>query len=426
MKCLEPLSVKWWWKHFGTTILDPCLHTTVRSANPCRNICPRLSLAASKVGGFQIRLKLSWKSWRTDMLKCRLGPWCYLENFDWISKLESRNFFTSQVANNQSCLKFQKLVFLWSMQSCKACGDRGWHAKVERWECPTARETTGVRTKIWVSTILLVCCLCVLAAEQLCNDPSWFKDQEEAFDEEKRQCRRQILRRKNAFVWLGLVDSERVAIPMHAFSLAELLCISCWQVGRPDSCCSPYPLTGDQMAEGDTHISCVTTYNTCVWFVAACFECSSYPPVQVNALGTLRSMGEVRREEGTWAEGNIPKCGVDLHLSSFFVCHHIMLRISPCKCIETQPTQFCHCSDQPVKTSRPVQDYIPFPIFTSCELVYHKHNEPGSSSYGGIDQHRDNPILKYFHPGTMLWGVKIGQSHWRVLGPLHLLGCIWF
>lgn len=278
MKCLEPLPVKWWWKHFGTTILDPCLHTTVRSANPCRNICPRLSLAASKVGGFQIRLKLSWKSWRTDMLKCRLGPWCYLENFDWISKLESRNFFTSQVANNQSCLKFQKLVFLWSMQSCKACGDRGWHAKVERWECPTARETTGVRTKIWVSTILLVCCLCVLAAEQLCNDPSWFKDQEEAFDEEKRQCRRQILRRKNAFVWLGLVDSERVAIPMHAFSLAELLCISCWQVGRPDSCCSPYPLTGDQMAEGDTHISCVTTYNTCVWFVAACFECSSYPP----------------------------------------------------------------------------------------------------------------------------------------------------
>lgn len=80
MKCLEPLSVKWWWKHFGTAILDPCLHTTVRSANPCRNICPRLSLAASKVGGFQIRLKLSWKSWRTDMLKCRLGPWRYLEN----------------------------------------------------------------------------------------------------------------------------------------------------------------------------------------------------------------------------------------------------------------------------------------------------------------------------------------------------------
>ena len=83
--------------------------------------------------------------------------------------------------------------------------------------------------------------------------------------------------------------------------------------------------------------------------------------------------------------------------------HHVMLGITPCKCIETEAAQqFCHCSDQPVKTSRPVQDYIPSPISTSCELVYHKQDEPGSSSYGGIDQHCCE--------NSMLWGVKIGQS----------------
>ena len=76
------------------------LHTTVRSVNPCRSICHTSQSCCFLVAGFQIRLKLSWKSWRTDMLKCRLGPWRYLDNFDWISKLLSRKFFTSQVAGN--------------------------------------------------------------------------------------------------------------------------------------------------------------------------------------------------------------------------------------------------------------------------------------------------------------------------------------